>query len=126
MNKTSEEIEQILQEWEKKIFNGRYFEMFAITVNNVVVGSVSLYQHTSDAISAGPEIFQEYRRKGYAFDAIQKVLEYASMLGYKIAVAQVKKDNYASIALHKKLKFEIDHEYVNRNGKECYFFIRLI
>ena len=53
---TIDAIEKMICDWDKKIYDGKYFEMFAITDNNTVVGSISLYQHTSIAIGAGMEI----------------------------------------------------------------------
>ena len=42
------------------------------------------------------------------------MLEYAAKKGYKIILDQVRKDNLASIRLHKKLGFESDgYVYLN-------------
>lgn len=123
-NMTAAKIESMISEWNKKIYKGKYFEMFAVMDDDILVGTVSLYQHTSDCISAGPEIRTEYRRQGFAYQAIQAALQLAAKDGYKIAVAQVRKDNTPSIALHKKLGFEIDFDFINNKGKPCYYFIK--
>lgn len=80
----------------------------------------------SMAITCGIDIFTAFRRLGYASNAVSMALEHAKSLGYKIAVASVRKNNIASIALHKKLKFEIDHEYINSKVNEVYFFLKAI
>ena len=63
---------------------------------------------------------KEYRRKGYAFEAMKQAYEYAKKRGYKIATAQIRKDNIASIQLHKKLGFALDREMINKRGNEVY------
>ena len=87
---------------------------------------VSLYQHTKNIISCGPEVFEEYRKRGYGSLAVCKALDIAKNMGYKIAVAQIKKDNLASIMLHEKLGFEKDHEYINKRGNTVCFYIKSI
>jgi len=48
-------------------------------------------------------------------------------MGYKIAAAQVRVDNIASIALNKKLEFECENsEYINKKGNKVYYFIKTI
>lgn len=68
-----------------------------------IVGCVSLYQHTNSVISLGIEVFPPYRQRGYAFYGVSLALDYAKEKGFRIAVAQVRNNNHASIALHKKL-----------------------
>lgn len=120
---SKELIHQMVEEWDSKVYDGRYFEMFAVKDGTTVVGMVSLYQRTTTVIHAGIHIFNNYRQKGYASQAVILALNYASRLGYNIAVAPVRIDNIASIALHKKLGFEIEHEYVNSKGNAVYNFI---
>lgn len=123
-NQTPEDIMKMIDEWDSKLYDNRYFEMFAVVDDNCIVGMVSLFQHTETVISDGIEIFAPYCKRGYGFKAVSLALEYARSLGYKIAVAPVRIDNNASVALHKKLGFEIDHEFVNRKGNAVYFFIK--
>ena len=58
------------------------------------------------------------------FDLKKLVLEYAKIRGYKIAAGNVRVDNPASIALQKKLGFEIYREWITPNGQSMYFFIK--
>jgi len=101
-----QEVEHLICEWNQKQLNGKYFEMFAVLLDGNPVGTVSLYQHTTEAISIGPEIFQAYRRKGYAKQAMICALHIAREKGYKIVFQQIRVDNAASIALHASLGFE--------------------
>ena len=124
IDKSQNEILSIIQEWQTLSFNGKYFEMFAIAEGDKIVGSISLYQHNDYIISAGPEIFKEYRRKGYAFEAMKQAYDYAKKRGYKIATAQIRKDNIASLRLHEKLGFALDREMINKHGKEVCIYIK--
>ncbi len=40
------DIHEMIPEWETNTCHGNYLEMFAITVDDAVVGNVSLYEHT--------------------------------------------------------------------------------
>ncbi|MBQ7336198.1 MAG: GNAT family N-acetyltransferase [Clostridia bacterium] len=126
IGKTDEEIISVLNKWDTLELNGRYSEFFAVLHGECVVGYVSLYQHNDYIISAGPEIFSEYRRKGYAYAALRQAYDYAKSRGYKIATAQVRKNNIASIKLHEKLGFILDCEMINRHGNEVYIYIKLL
>ena len=118
------EIARIIDEWSAKQFNGKYFEMFAVVDEKSIVGQVSILEHGKNIVSFGVEIYSKYRRKGYAYISSEIVLDYARQMGYKIAVSQVKIDNEASLALHKKLGFEVDHDYVNKKGNAVFFLIK--
>jgi RimJ/RimL family protein N-acetyltransferase len=73
-----------------------------------IVGMISLYQHTADVISIGPEIFAPYRRRGYAKAALRYACEIAAEKGYRTVSQQIRTENTASIALHRSLGFETD------------------
>ena len=115
----------MILEWDTKEYNGKYSEAFAIIDDDNIVGYINLYQHTSQVISAGMSTDVKYRRRGYGEIGLRLALDHGIKLGYKIAVAQVRKDNYASIALHKKLGYEIDFDFV-KNGNEYHYFIKAL
>ena len=123
-NKTISEVQEIIREMNRKCYNDKYFEMFAVVYKGRIVGMISLYEHSKVVVSCGPEIFESECKKGYGYEALLRVLLLAREKGYKIAVAQIRIDNDASIALHKKAKFEIEHEYVNAKGNKVYFMVR--
>ena len=125
-SKTENEILLMLNEWNKREFNGKYSETFAICKEDTVVGCIFLYQHNEYIISAGPEIFEEYRCKGYAYEAMRQAYDYAKKSGYKIATAQIRKNNIASIRLHEKLGFILDCEMLNKRGNEIFIYIKLL
>ena len=57
-----EEIRDMFRKWNAKKYEGKYFEMFAIVKDEEIVGRISLYQHSANVISCGPEIFEGYCR----------------------------------------------------------------
>ena len=123
-DKSIEEVKRIIALWNEKVYNGKYYEMFAVCDQNEIVGSVSLYQHSDYIISAGPEIYVPYRKRGYGYEALMLAYDYAKGLGYKIASAQIRTDNVASIRLHEKLGFQRDCEMINRKGNSVYIYLK--
>ncbi len=120
-----EEIRDTICNWNRLIFHGKYYEMFAVIDGNQIVGMISLYQLSDSVISVGPEIFPVFRRRGFGAEAMRIALDIAKGKGYRIALQQVQADNHASIALHKSLGFETDgYGYVNRKGNEVYIFLK--
>ena len=102
--------------------DGSYFRLFAVMDDQCCVGFVSLYGQGDGQISCGPEIKPQYRRRGIAVQAVTQAMEYAKRNGFIKAVAQVRKDNCASVALHKKLRFLLCKEYKNRKGNLVLWF----
>lgn len=112
-----EQIEKMICEWNSGQFDGKYFEMLAIISGGRIVGTISLYEHSSEVISIGPEVFEPYRKNGYGKEAMLKACKIAADRGYKIVSQQIRTDNVASIALHASLGFETDGA-VYTNAKE--------
>lgn len=123
-HKTISEVQDMIREMNRKCYNDKYFEIFAVVHQGNIVGMISLYEHSKWVVSCGPEIFENECRKGYGYEALLRVMLVAREKGYKIAVAQIRTDNVASIALHKKARFEMEHEYVNSKGNAVYFMMR--
>lgn len=99
--------------------------MFGIFDDYNMVGMISLQEHSKSVISCGLEIFEEYRRKGYGYDAMNRALKLCKKKGYQIASAQIRTDNNASISLHNKVGFETDYyEYVNGRGNKIYLYLK--
>lgn len=120
---TIEEVKEIIESWKAKTYQGKYFEMFALTVNDTVVGSISLYGRADKIASIGAEIFPDERGKGYAAEGLKLVMEKAKGMGYLLAQDQVRADNAASIALHEKLGFETDgYVYKNAKGRDVLIY----
>lgn len=121
------ELKALIEMWNTKEYDGRYFEMFALEERGVLVGNASLYARSEHIVSCGLEVYPAYRGKGYATRAYELLLAIAKNKGYTIAVAQVLKENTASIALNRKMGFEAeDYIYLNQKGKQVYYFIKVL
>lgn len=123
---TEEEIRTLIAESQYRLHNGKYFEFLIAFNDGEPVGFMNLYAHSAHIISCGPEIFLSHRRKGLAFAAEQKALDFARSLGYTVAVANVREDNLASRALHEKLGFELERTYIGRNNTPMLLYIRAL
>ncbi len=120
-----EEIAELIRTWQSGVFDGKPFEMFAVTSDDAVIGSASLYGRSKSVASVGMEIFPDERGKGYASEAIRMILETARNRGCRVILDQVAADNKPSISLHEKLGFETDG-YVYRNAKNKEILLYLI
>ncbi len=124
-----EEANSMIENWNSGLFNGSYFEMFAVqnTDFDSIVGTVSLYEHSKSIISIGPEVLKEYRRCGFARVAMTEAMKIAKLKNYKIALQQIRTDNEASIRLHELLGFERDKcVYKNRKGNDVFIYLKII
>ena len=121
----TEQIKEMIAAWNRKEVNNRYFEMFAVLEDDTVIGTVSLYQHTKEVLSIGPEIFPAFRRKGYAKEAMTLACSIAREKGYKIVSQQIRRDNEASIALHNSLGFETNGQiYTSAKGSQVAIYMK--
>ena len=120
----AEDIRKMIAEWETNSYQGKLFEMYAITAGNTVVGSISLYEHTKNVASIGIDIYPDERRKGYASEAMRLMADRARTLGYRIIQDQVRADNQPSIALHQNQGFETDgYVYQNTKGESVFLYL---
>lgn len=120
-----EQIETLICEWNQKQVNGKYFEMFAIVFDENIVGMISLYQHSTEVVSIGPEIFNLYRQKGFAREAMLYACTIAKEKGYKVVSQQIRTNNVASIALHSSLGFETSGlTYTNAKGNQVAIYLK--
>lgn len=123
----TKEITEIINDWKSLEYEGKYFEMLAIVEEGMVVGNISLMEHSKSIVSLGVEIFSDERCKGYALRAMKLACEIAIKRGYKVIQDQVCVDNKPSIALHEKCEFETDgYAYINKKGKKVYLFTRCL
>ncbi len=120
-------IQNMITDWNKNSYNNRYFEMFAVIYDNNIIGLISIYEHSDNVVSIGPEIFPEYRKQGYGFQAMEKAMTFAKEKEYKIISQQVRTNNTASQKLHVKLGFETDgYVYKNMHGNDVFIFLKSI
>ena len=124
---SAEQVEALICDWEKKQFNGKYFEMYAIVSDERIVGTISLYQHSSEVVSFGPEVFCKYRRNGFAKEAMICACQIAKEKGFKIVSQQIRTNNIASIALHCSLGFETSELiFTNAKGNQVSIYLKCL
>ncbi len=124
---TVEEIERMIEDWNSGVFEGRRFEMLAVTEDGRITGSASLLEHSKSVVSLGIEIFSEERGKGIASGVMPLLLERARETGYRAVLDQVRTDNAASIRLHEAFGFETDgYVYRNRRDREIVLYLKLL
>ena len=120
------EIEDMIADWNRGAFRGRYFELFAVTADGRIAGTASLSERSRSVVSFGIEIFERERKKGIASETMRLLLRYAAEKGYRAVLDQVGTDNEASIRLHESSGFESDgYVYRNRRDREVLLYLRL-
>jgi RimJ/RimL family protein N-acetyltransferase len=121
---TSDELISMIRVWDSKRYDGNYFQMFGITNDGVLVGTLSLYQKDANVNSVylGVEIDVENRRKGFATDAIRLSFAFAKEKGFERIESQARIANNASVKLHLKCGFEITEQTLSKRGHEVYNF----
>lgn len=124
---SADAIRQMISEWDRREYRGKYFEMFALIGDEKIVGELSLYEHTENVVSIGLEIFSGFQTLGFGKQAVMAALQICKKKGFKIVCDQVRTDNEPSIALHKSLGFESDlYRYKNQKGHEVYLFLKAL
>ncbi len=124
-NMSLEDVDKLTEHSNTELFEDKYFKMFAVLNGEICVGTVSLYEHSAFVVSIGPDIFKEYRQRGYATDAMKAAMDIARSAGYKIVFQQIRTNNNASLKLHTKLGFEAyDCIFRNRNDNEVRIYLK--
>ena len=120
--KNNEEIYQTLSKNDKeKVMGGdapkKYFKeddfnylarSFVTKYRNVPVSVVDLWSENDNDVAISLLTRSDFHGKGYASKTTKTAVEYLIKSNYSKAYWDVRKDNYASIALAKKNGFELD------------------
>lgn len=107
-----------------RVHEGRCYEQFCIRVHGCVVGTVSMCDHRDGVVSDGVEVFPPFRRCGFSQAALKLLMDMAAANGYRWMKAQVRTDNTASIALHRRMGFFTLSPYVNQRGNEVHSMLK--
>ena len=122
-----DELRAKIQDINTKQYDGRYYEMFGLLHDNVLVGTFSFYQRETDipenAVYFGIEVDRENRGKGFATQAVHMAFGIAKEKGFGKIFSQVSTNNTASVKLHEKCGFEIIEKTINSKGNEVYNFV---
>ena len=115
-----EDAVKLIDQLNASTYQGKFHKLCAIADNDQIVGYVSMLEQDDGSVSIGVEVYEPFRRKGYAYLGVFQMLIFANALDYQIATARVRKDNTASLALFKKLGFSIIGESVSSRGNPVY------
>ena len=84
---------------------------FVIDLNSIPIGFVDLFDYEIESARVGIIIAEDYRKKGYANEALNLLVEYAFLvLDVKKLYSKVKIDNLASIKLFTGCRFALERE----------------
>ncbi len=124
---TAEEIERMIADWNRGVYENRRFEMLAVIEDGRIAGCASLTERSQNVVSFGIEIFAEERGKGIASNVMPLLLEKAEEAGYRVVLDQVRTDNAVSIRLHEAFGFEPDgYVYRNKRDREVVLYLKLL
>ena len=115
---TEAEAKQLISDYNSGYYNGSSIQILAIEHSGILVGYTSLLEQAPGIASEGVEIYPPYRCQGLAYRALQQLL--LQTTAYHTITVQIRKDNIASLTLHKKLGFQITAEFINRRGHEVF------
>lgn len=124
--KDLESSKKLIDEWNKKTYQSKYFEQFVILYNDEPVGMISLYEKTNEEASVGIHIQQKSRRKGIATKAYHLIEEIARRNEYSLLSAGVLENNMSSINLHIKAGFRKKSVATNTKGQKQIRFVKEI
>ncbi len=114
------EFAKMLAASSAQCWQGRFYRAFVIRMGAEAVGRMSLIGGEDGSVSEGVEVFDAHRRRGVATAAMKQLIDWAASLGFMRLTGQIRTDNAASIALHRRLGFTIDCTHFNRRGREVH------
>lgn len=124
---TIEDITDMIDDWNTCLYDGQYFEMFAVVVDDKTVGQASICAKNKSIASLGIEIYDSEQGKGYGSAIVPMLMKLAAEKKYTVILNQVRTDNAASIKLNEKFGFESDgYIYRNKRDKDVYIFVKSI
>ena len=117
---TSKELASYIKNATTDILIAKQYR-FIIDLKGVPIGIIDLFDFTLNSVGVGIIIIESYRKKGFASEALDLVVDYVfSTLGVKKVYASVAKDNLASIKLFHTCDFQLQKE-----NKDLQYFIKL-
>ncbi len=114
----------MIRESLRREHEGRFFQLLAVRKEDITVGFMSLYGPSEHIIRISPEIKKAYRGNNFGYLGETLALGYAKEAGYTVALASVREDNPAGIALHEKLGFEAGTSCLSKKGQPIRIYIR--
>ncbi len=119
-NRSNQSISFIIDQWNTKTFEGRYFESFAVTADGQTVGFCQLTEQSGNTVSINVHIFSDFRGKRYGTQSVRKLLSLAKEKGYSSATASVRKNSVPACRLCESAGFVRAGETVTVKGQELW------
>jgi diamine N-acetyltransferase len=117
---TNEELTNYIANAKQDIATAGQFR-FVIDFRNTPIGFIDLFDYTTDRAGVGVIIAKNYRRRGFAKEALKLLNIYSfETLNFKKLDCNIEKDNLASIKLFSSCGFELQRE-----KKELQYFVKL-
>ena len=117
---TKEELANYIANSKEDIATAGQFR-FVIDLINIPIGFIDLFDYTIDSADVGIIIAKNYRRRGFAKEALKLLSIYSfETLNLKRLDCNIEKDNIASIKLFISCGFELERE-----KKELQYFVKL-
>ena len=117
---TKEELTNYIANAKQDIATARQFR-FVIDLENLPIGFIDLFDYTTDSSGVGIIIAKNYRRRGFAKEALKLLSIYSfETLNLKRLDCNIEKDNLRSIKLFTSCGFELVRE-----KKELLYFVNL-
>ena len=117
---TKEELTNYIANAKQDITNAGQFR-FVIDFENTPIGFIDLFDYTTDSAGVGVIIAKNYRRRGFAKEALHLLSIYSfETLNLKKLDCNIEKNNLRSIKLFTSCGFELEKE-----EKELQYFVKL-
>ena len=117
---TKEELTNYIANAKQDIATAGQFR-FVIDWENTPIGFIDLFDYTTNSAGVGVIIAKNYRRRGYAKEALHLLSIYSfETLNLKKLDCNIEKDNLRSIKLFTSCNFELERE-----KKELQYFVKL-
>ncbi len=117
---TKEELKSYIANAKQDISTVGQFR-FVIDLENTPIGFIDLFDYTTNSSGVGVIIANNYRRSGFAKEALELLIDYATnTLKIEKLHCNIQKDNLASIKLFTSCDFEL-----KREKKELHYFVKL-
>jgi diamine N-acetyltransferase len=112
---TKEELTNYIANAKQDIATAGQFR-FVIDLENTPIGFIDLFDYTTNSAGVGVIIAKNYRRRGFAKEALELLIDYATnTLKIEKLHCNIQKDNFASINLFTSCGFELDENKEETN-----------
>lgn len=116
--RSREEISALIDEWNTRQYEGKYFEMFLVCADGLGAGLLSLMEQSSASVSVGVCLERGAQGLGIGTQSVNLAKAIAKERGSRFLIAKNRAANAASIALCRKCGFVLVRKECNQAGRE--------